>query len=377
VLPESSLALGANPAAAAALGERIDLGLGWFGPRRSASIAGNAFGADARYSGDGKKNFYLPEGGWVKPLSAQWAAGVAVYGNGGMNTDYTDNPYARFGGTGSAGVNLEQLFIAPTVAFKPATGQAIGLSLNLAVQRFSAKGLGVFAGFSADPAHVSDQGTDTSYGAGVKLGWQGQVAQGVSLGASWASKIHGRFDKYRGLFADQGGFDIPANYAVGAAWQALPATALVFEAQRIEYSSVGSVGNPLSLLLQGRALGSSGGPGFGWQDVTAYKFGLQQKLAPDWVLRAGFSRASQPVPADQTFFNILAPGVVQKHYTLGATWQTPWGGELTGSYTHAASREVQGASSIPPGFPPGGFGGGNANIRLKENLLGVSYGWKL
>jgi len=157
VLPESSLALGANPAAAAALGERIDLGLGWFGPRRSASIAGNAFGADARYSGDGKKNFYLPEGGWVKPLSAQWAAGVAVYGNGGMNTDYTDNPYARFGGTGSAGVNLEQLFIAPTVAFKPATGQAIGLSLNLAVQRFSAKGLGVFAGFSADPAHVSDE----------------------------------------------------------------------------------------------------------------------------------------------------------------------------------------------------------------------------
>jgi long-chain fatty acid transport protein len=156
-----------------------------------------------------------------------------------------------------------------------------------------------------------------------------------------------------------------------------PGTALALEAQRIAYSQVGSVGNPLALLLQGRPLGSAGGPGFGWRDLTVYKLGLQQRLSREWVVRAGFSHATQPVPADQTFFNILAPGVVQKHWSLGATWQTPWGGELTGAWTYVPATQVQGAGSIPPGNPPGGFGGGNANIRLKENIVGISYGWKL
>lgn len=377
VLPESSLAIGANPAAATALGARADLGLSLFEPRRSATIRGNAFGADATYDGNARRHFVLPEAGWVQPLRSDLSAGLALYGNGGMNTDYSVNPYQRFGATGSAGVNLSQVFIAPTLAWRPVAGQSIGVSLNVAVQRFSAKGLGLFAGFSADPQHVSDQGTDTSVGAGLKVGWLGEVAQGVSLGASWASKIHGRFDRYRGLFADQGGFDIPSNWALGAAWQVVPATALAAEVQRIGYGDVGSVANPLGLLLQGRALGSSGGPGFGWQDVTVYKLGLQQRVSADWVLRAGFSRTGQPVPADQTFFNILAPGVVQKHYTAGASWRTPWGGELTGTWAHASRRTVQGSGSIPPGFPPGGFGGGEADVRLKEDIIGIAYGWKL
>lgn len=377
VLPESSVAIGANPAAATALGARADVGLALFEPRRAATIHGNAFGPDAAYDGNARRHFVVPEAGWVQPLGADWAAGIALYGNGGMNTDYAVNPYQRFGASGSAGVNLTQAFIAPTLAWRLAPGQSIGASLNLAVQRFSAKGLGLFAGFSADPQHVSDQGTDTSYGVGLKLGWQGEVAHGVSLGASWASRIHGRFDKYRGLFADQGGFDIPSNWALGAAWQVLPATALAAEVQRIGYGSVGAVGNPIAPLLQGQPLGSSGGPGFGWRDLTVYKLGLQQRLSADWVLRAGFSRASQPVPSDQTFFNILAPGVVQKHYTVGASWRTPWGGELTGTWAHAASRTVQGAGSIPPGVPPGGFGGGDADVRLKEDIVGIAYGWKL
>jgi long-chain fatty acid transport protein len=38
---------------------------------------------------------------------------------------------------------------------------------------------------------------------------------------------------------------------------------------------------------------------------------------------------------------------------------------------------VNGANSIPPGTPPAGLGGGNAKVRLKENIIGLSCGWKL
>jgi long-chain fatty acid transport protein len=80
--------------------------------------------------------------------------------------------------------------------------------------------------------------------------------------------------------------------------------------------------------------------------------------------------ANQPVPQSETFFNILAPGVVTKHVTLGATWTTLGGDEFTGFFAHGLGETVNGSASISPGF-----GGGNANVRLKENIVGISYGW--
>ena len=89
-------------------------------------------------------------------------------------------------------------------------------------------------------------------------------------------------------------------------------------------------------------------------------------------MRIGYNHAGQPIPADQTFFSILAPGVVQHHLTLGTTWKTSRNGELSISYAHAFRKTVRGNNSIA--LP---FGAGNANIDLNENILGIAYGWKL
>ena len=374
---QDALAAATNPAGTALVGSRLDLGLDWFIPRRSAEIIGNAFGADASYNGDGRKNFFIPSVGYAQQLSDTLAAGVALYGNGGLETKYADNPYARFGATGTAGVDLEQLFISPSLAWKPAADQSLGAALNIAYQRFKAEGLGVFAGFSSGPANVSDRGTDNSLGVGVRLGWTGTLAPGLTAGATWASKVHGRFTKYSGLFADGGSFDVPENYGVGLAYQPAAGWTLGADVQKILYRSVAAVGDSFGLLLQGKPLGGAGGPGFGWRNVTVLKFGASYALDADWLLRAGYSHARQSVPANETFLNILAPGVVQDHWTLGASWTQAGGGELSGFFAYAPSKTVSGSGSIPPGFPPAGFGGGNANIRLKETILGVSYGWKL
>lgn len=373
---QDSLAAATNPAGTLEVGDRVDLGLTWFAPKRGAQVGGNAFGADASYSGDGKKNFFIPEFGYAQRLSSTLAAGVSVYGNGGMNTEYRDNPYARFGATGTAGVNLEQLFISPSVAWQLNADHRIGAALNLAYQRFSARGIAIFGGFSTDAAHVSDQGTDSTTGAGVRVGWAGNVAPGVTMGATWSSKIRGKFDDYRGLFADGGRFDVPENYALGVKLAPNAAWSLGADVQTIRYSRVAAVGNSIAGLLQGTPLGAPAGSGFGWRDVTVLKLAVSHQWSPDLQLRAGISHARQPVPAGETFFNILAPGVVQDHVTVGAT-RTLGGGELSGFFVYAPRTTVKGSNSIPPGNPPGGFGGGNANVHLKETILGVSYGWKL
>jgi long-chain fatty acid transport protein len=376
-LAQDALAAAFNPAGTALVGNRIDLGLDWFIPRRSADIVGNAFGADATYSGDGKKNFFIPSIGYAQQLSDTLAAGVAIYGNGGLDTRYEVNPYGRFGATGTAGVDLEQLFVTPSIAWKPITGQSFGLGLNVAYQRFSAEGIGAFAGFSANPANVSNKGADTTIGVGVRLGWTGTLAPGLSAGATWASKVRGQFSKYSGLFADGGRFDVPENFGLGIAWQPAAAWTVSADVQRILYGSVAAVGDSFAVLLKGTPLGAEGGPGFGWRDVTVLKLGGSYALNPSFVVRAGYSHARQPVPASETFLNILAPGVVQDHWTLGATWSPSSSGELSGFLAYAPEKTVNGSGSIPAGFPPAGFGGGNADVHLKETVLGISYAFKL
>ena len=374
---QDSLAAATNPAGTADVGNRVDIGLDWFAPRRSADIVGNAFGADTNYNGDGKKNFFVPSLGLTHALSDSLSAGLAIYGNGGLNTIYHDNPYSRFGATGTAGVNLEQLFVTPSLAWKPSADQRLGVGLNLAYQRFSAQGIGLFSGFSARPGDVSDRGTDSSTGVGLRAGWSGLVAPGLTLGATWASRIHGQFKDYRGLFADGGRFDIPENYGLGLAFRPNADWTVGADVQRILYSRVAAVGDSIAPLLQGTPLGATNGPGFGWRDLTVFKLGASTRIAPDWVLRVGVSHARQPIPTNQTFFNILAPGVVQDHLTAGATWTRPGGNEWSGFAAYGRGHAVDGNGSIPPGNPPAGFGGGNANVRLKETIIGISYAWKI
>ena len=157
-LQQDALAAATNPAGMAFVGDRLDVGVDWFRPIRDSelvSVAPPPFSGD--YDGSDKKNFFVPEFGYNKMLGWNMALGVSVYGNGGMNTDYANGP-APFGGgipfmngfSGQkTGVNLEQLFIAPTFAYKINKNHAVGISLNLAYQRFRADGLGGFAGFSS------------------------------------------------------------------------------------------------------------------------------------------------------------------------------------------------------------------------------------
>lgn len=369
-LPQDGLAAATNPAGTALVGNRLDVGLNYFAPSRGAEIKGNSYGLDGSYSANGKKAFFIPEFGYARQLSAQTSGGLAIYGNGGMNTQYNDNPFAKIGGQGRAGVNLEQLFISPSVAYKLTPEHTLGLAVNLAYQRFSAQGLTPFTSASSSAGNLTDQGTDTSTGAGVRIGWIGQVTPQWRLGATWSSKISGQFDKYKGLFAEQGQFDIPANYGLGVAYQPAKDWTVAADYQVIQYSGVKSVANPLSK-LSSNYLGSDDGPGFGWEDVTVYKLGVVHQLDATWTIRAGYSHATQAVPQNQTLFNILAPGVVQDHLTAGFTWKADAHSEVSAFYGHAFKKTVNGHQSIPSSF-----GGGEADIHLKEDILGVSYGWK-
>lgn len=363
-----------NPAAAAWSGNRVELGVDLFSPNRSMTRTNSAGGfGDASVKSD-KNIFVVPEIGFNRAVNDKLGVGVTVYGNGGMNTDYAggqlncgQGPANVLCGSGRLGVDLIQLIVAPTVAYKINERHSIGISPLLVHQRFKAEGLQAFAPGSSAPASLTNNGTDTSNGLGVRLGYLGKITDRFSVGASYSPKIGmSKFSKYSGLFAGQGNFDIPANYALGVSFQATPDVILAVDYQRIGYSGVKSISNSSA---QGSApLGAGNGPGFGWSDINVVKLGVQWQATPKLALRAGFNSGGNPIQSRDVTFNILAPGVTTRHYTAGATYALSGNTELSMSYMHAPSNAVSGTSALP-------FGG-TETIRMSQRALGIQLGWR-
>ncbi|MBI4194962.1 MAG: outer membrane protein transport protein [Betaproteobacteria bacterium] len=388
-----------NPAKMVFVGNRIDFGADLFNPRRSVSRQGEtAFGGFYNGNADSDSQYFIiPEFGYNRMINPNLSLGVTVYGNGGMNTDFNaplaGPPFAPCGtaqanmllGCGRLGVDMMQLIVAPTVAFKLNPNNAIGIAPLFAYQRFKVDGLQAFQGISSAPANVTNLGYDESTGWGVRIGWLGKLSDTVTLGAAYASKMSmSEFDGYRGLFAEQGGFDIPENYNVGIAVKATPKVQVAFDIQRINYNEVKSVGNGvLNSILDpvNCPLGSACGSGFRWQNRTYYKLGLEYEHSKTLTFRGGISYGKSPIESSMNdiSFNIIAPGVIETHLTLGMTYKTATGGELSFSYMRALSNTVTGPSAITPlvngmGFP-GSFG--TESLKMYQNAFGIAYGWRM
>ena len=80
---------------------------------------------------------------------------------------------------------------------------------------------------------------------------------------------------------------------------------------------VRSIANPLVPNLFNAPLGSDDGGGFAWEDMTVFKLGVVVETAGPWTYRFGFSTGNQPVTKGGVFPSIVAPAVVEEHYTFG------------------------------------------------------------
>ncbi len=375
-LPQDSLDAAVNPANMAFLGKRYDLGISFFNPNRQYTVNGLPSGAPGTFGlapGTVKSDakwFVIPSFGanWV--IDSNSSFGLSVYGNGGMNTQYPTN---TFGGSNPTGVDLMQLFIAPTYARKVAEKHAIGITPILAIQRFEARGLQAFAlgGFSSSPNDVTNNGYSYSYGIGARIGYQGEIIPNLNLGLSYQSRTYmTNFDKYAGLFAEQGSFDIPSNWTVGLAYKALPELAFLFDVQRINYGEVKSIANPMLPNLATSLLGMDGGAGFGWKDMTIYKVGAQWRSSKAWTWRAGYSYGNSPIRSSQVLFNILAPGVIEQHVTAGFTYATTSSQDLNFALTRALSHSVTGPNPLEvPGQQ-------TIELKMDQWQIALGYAWK-
>ncbi|WP_296493965.1 outer membrane protein transport protein [Rhodoferax sp.] len=367
-----------NPAIAAWAGNRTEGGLTFFAPSRSMSRTGSGFGLDASVDSD-KNLFFVPEFGYNQAISDKMGVGVTVYGNGGMDTDYPggqincgQGPANVLCGKDRLGVDLMQLIVAPTLAYKLNESHSVGISPLLVLQQFKAYGLEAFSPMSSDSANLTGNDYSRSTGIGVRLGYLGKINDKFSIGASYSPKINmSEFDEYAGLFAGGGGFDIPENYTLGLSFMATPAVTVALDYTRINYSGVPSISNPSTNMAP---LGADNGPGFGWSDIDVWKLGVQWQAASQWTLRAGLNVSDNPIQSRDVTFNILAPGVITRHLTLGGTYAMSPTTEVSFSYMYAPEESVSGTSLFDGLFMTPGAGG-TETIRMSQQSIGIQFGW--
>lgn len=378
-----------NPATLQALGERMEFGLAVFVPDRGftanddASPVGPPMGPASIPSGTYESEnrfFLLPHFGYNMNLDEQSTLGLAIGGNGGMNTEYDAAIFRNFGNqafpstlaTSPTGIDLMQMFIAINYARKLNSKHTFGIAPILAIQSLDVYGLEPFRPFSKHPQQVTGNGRDISYGGGLRLGWLGQLTEQLALGVSYQTQLWMQpFDDYKGLLAEEGDFDIPPNFDLGLAYQLTPSVTLLFHYQRIEYSEIKALSNNSEVIFtadkMGQLLGTDEGLGFGWDDMNVYKIGLQWQHSADLTFRFGFSLANEVFPQNQALFNVLAPATVTKHYSFGLTHRLNKQHEWSLSLNYMPTGEVQGTN--PNTGPQTG--------KVEMDQWEIEWGWSL
>ena len=362
--------IGGNPAGLSFLGDYKSVGINFFMPLREYTVTGNPSGLPGTFGlapgnvQSGNNVFPVPSAGFNWAINETSAWGIAVFANGGMNTSY-DTPTFGDASAEKTGVNLMQLFTTISYSKNFAEKHSVGLGIVLAGQSFSATGLNNFAPFSQDASALSNNGSNLSFGAGLKIGYLGMIVDQVWLGASFQTKTYmSSFDDYAGLFAGSGDFDVPMQWSAGIAYEASSKLNLFFDVKQILYSDIPSVGNPVDPAALPPAflnpggdpnnpadytanpnhvpLGDDKGSGFGWEDMMILKAGFDYDMNENWTLRSAYSYGQQPIPESEVLFNILAPGTVENHFAVGLSKKLESGKSLDFSLIYVPNRKVSG-----------------------------------
>ena len=343
----SSLGAITNPAAISNLNTGFEINVSYFSPERYYEVGGmpsgfpGTFGLMPGKVESDQTSFYFPTLGANLKLNDKLAIAISLYGNGGMNSDYPTNTFHDPYSPGT-GVNIEQMFGNLSVAYKFACNHTIGVAGIVGWQRFAAKGLFNFGMFSSDPASLTGNEFSTALGFGFKVGYQGKLMDDLSFGAAFQSKIYmSEFERYAGLFAQSGDFDVPANWQAGLAFTPGDWKFLV-DVKQIMYSDVKSLNNPMLPNLMMSALGTEDGAGFGWKNILIMKFGLMYSGFCGWDLMAGYSFGQNPIDENNVMFNILAPAVIENHVTFGISKDIAKNHEVTVAFMYAFENSILG-----------------------------------
>jgi long-chain fatty acid transport protein len=322
----------------------------------------------------------IPAFGWSSAIiEDKLVVGFGGLGIGGFGVDYRQNnlhpllaPKTQ-GGFGSVYSSFSLLKVTPAVAFAPSEKVWIGLAANvdwasLAVDPFpAAQPDGSF--------YPSATAADVVFGFGFQAGVIYRLTEALNLGFAYSSKqvfdefnwnstnanpTDPAFGTHREISFQM---DAPAIIAGGVSFQATDRLFLAGDIKRFQYSSTDG--------FEKSGFGPTGAvEGFGWDDITVVAVGSEFQATDRIALRAGYNHSGNPIPDENSFFNVPAPAVIEHHLTLGFGVDLAEGVGVSAAYYRAFEGEVSGPIYHPA---MGAIPQSNVTSTLSENSFVVQF----
>lgn len=339
-------ALAFNPALmSASSGNHISFGteIFWDDPKFETTLTDGTTGTGNPSTEPG----ILPSFGYTyHALGSKWAFGFGLIGIAGFRTDNPEDPDSILfaspedGGFGRIYTDHRVTKIPLAASYQATEKLALGLALNGYIAELAIAPL---------PYEVIDQavvdgrivsyypqgdGMVKSYAVSLQPSFYYQVNDTWSFGGSYTTEQDFDDFEWNSTFAnphliDDAGerpfgrartlsydLDGPAILTLGVGANLNDnKTQVAVDVSYIKYDGVAGFGSPGGIIVEdGMAVVQP----FGWDNVWAFKIGVQHKMNNKVTVRAGYNYSDIPIPPENTLTATGAPAFFQHHFALGA-----------------------------------------------------------
>ncbi len=257
---------------------------------------------------------------------------------------------------------LERSLMMPGITTRMSERSAVSVSAVLATQRFVAAGMNLREDDDSVPgwsqsATISGQ-PDVAYGAGMRFALSGEPMAGVTLEASFQSRIDmSELASVQGVHGSRAELDIPSRMQIGMQLRAGTRSSINLGVEQIFYSEVGAFPSRALPARFNALLGDSTSPQFGWDDLVVYNIGWTWRHESRFEVSVDYRTRSQPRPSAPALASALEPELAQNAFLVGLSKDV---GER--------SRLQLNAAYAPPEFAFGGNVLGVVADRLDQSF---------
>ena len=391
-----------NPATLGLMPEnaRLDLAVGVLGPRITATAPNGAVAKSESTS------FFMPALGYVRN-SGDFIYGLGVFGQGGMGCQYSPDSWRGlgFGLQNRTEVSVgrviaplawkvhDQLTVAATADFvwagmdlKMAMSGAqfmdlvsthhIGEASGTIVQSFGQIMQQLPAGTSVDYAYFNFSNGSDFTGEASATGYAGKIgvvytpAPELTFGFTYHTqtrlsdlKAPGNSISFQLNVPGMGAmpqalagditvrdFQWPAMLGAGFAWKPAPRWLVAGDIREVYWSSVMQSFNLRFVASSAATNGPFAGQTLdaklyqNWSDQTIVELGAAWQATDTFTLRFGGNYGADPIPAQ--YLNCLFPATVEKHLSIGGSWQLTPRSSVHASYAHGFAHSVTNGSGV-------------------------------
>lgn len=312
-----------NPAAMQRLfGSNLSLGLHVITPQaRFADRGSTTGGSDPGQVGRSKlaPNLY-----YVRELSPRARFGVGVYAPFALGLDYDARWPGRYHTIES---EMTTLNISPALSWQLTPALAVGGSLDLQYLTAELSQAVDFGALVGAPEAMDGVQTlkGSNWAAGYSLGLHYASTADLQLGLTYhgdtrqnisgESKFAGvpAIPELEALFTDSPGktrLHLPESVSLSAAWAATARLTLLADYTWTAWSRHQEFRIDFANALPDNVTA------YNWRDVGFYALGLQYRLTPRWLLRAGVAYDESPVP-DAEHRTPIGPDTDRRWYAVG------------------------------------------------------------